>query len=81
MVALYWFLSLVMDGRPRYWVYLGITLGIGLEVKYTIVGLIAGVLGATGVAAVASQIAWILFIIGIILLVIHLATGRRGPVV
>jgi len=43
MVALYWFLSLVMDGRPRYWVYLDITLGIGLEVKYTIVGLIAGI--------------------------------------
>ena len=44
-------------------------------------GLIAGILGATGVAAIASQIAWILFIIGIILLVVHLATGRRGPVV
>jgi uncharacterized membrane protein YtjA (UPF0391 family) len=39
------------------------------------------VLGATGVASIASQIAWILFIVGIILLVIHLATGRRGPVV
>ena len=48
---------------------------------FLIVGLIAGVLGATGVAAIASQIAWILFIVGIILLVIHLATGRRGPVV
>ena len=48
---------------------------------FLVVGLIAGVLGATGVAAIASQIAWILFIIGIILLVIHLATGRRGPVV
>jgi hypothetical protein len=43
MVALYWFLCLVIDGRPRYWVYLGITLGIGLEVKYTIVGLILGI--------------------------------------
>ena len=48
---------------------------------FLIVGVIAAVLGATGVAAVASQIAWILFIVGIILLVIHLATGRRGPVV
>ena len=48
---------------------------------FLIVGLIAGVLGATGVAAIASQIAWILFIVGVILLVIHLATGRRGPVV
>jgi Dolichyl-phosphate-mannose-protein mannosyltransferase len=42
MVALYWFLCLVIDARPRYWTYLGITLGIGLEVKYTIVGLILG---------------------------------------
>jgi hypothetical protein len=43
MVALYWFLCLVIDRRPRYWIYMGITLGIGLEVKYTIVGLIAGI--------------------------------------
>jgi hypothetical protein len=43
MVALYWLLSLVIDRRPRYWIYLGITLGIGLEVKYIIVGLIAGI--------------------------------------
>jgi Dolichyl-phosphate-mannose-protein mannosyltransferase len=43
MVSLYWFLCLVLDRRPRYWIYLGITLGIGLEVKYTIVGLILGI--------------------------------------
>ena len=43
MVSMYWFLCLVTDRRPRYWIYLGITLGIGLEVKYTIVGLIAGI--------------------------------------
>jgi dolichyl-phosphate-mannose-protein mannosyltransferase len=43
MVALYWFLCLVTDRRPRYWIYLGITLGIGLEVKYTIAGLIVGI--------------------------------------
>jgi hypothetical protein len=43
MVSLYWFLRLVIDRRPRYWIYLGVTLGIGLEVKYTIVGLIAGI--------------------------------------
>ena len=43
MLAFYWFLGLVIDGRPRYWLYLGVTLGIGLEVKYTIVGLIAGI--------------------------------------
>jgi 4-amino-4-deoxy-L-arabinose transferase-like glycosyltransferase len=43
MVALYWFLCLVINRRPRYWIYLGVTLGTGLEVKYTIVGLIAGI--------------------------------------
>lgn len=43
MVAMYWLLCLVTDRQPRYWIYLGITLGIGLEVKYTIVGLIAGI--------------------------------------
>ena len=43
MVALYWFLCLATDRRPRYWIYLGITLGIGLEVKFTIVGLILGI--------------------------------------
>jgi hypothetical protein len=43
MLALYWLLCLVIDGRPRYWVYLGLTLGIGLEVKFTIIGLVVGI--------------------------------------
>src|SRR5207253_9665965 len=43
MVSLYWLVCLVTDRRPRDWIYLGITLGIGLEVKYTIIGLIAGI--------------------------------------
>ncbi len=46
MVSLYWFLCLVTVRRPRYWIYLGITLGIGLEVKYTIVGLVVGINGS-----------------------------------
>ena len=32
--------------------------------------------GPVGVAAVASQISWVLFLVGIILLVVHLTTGR-----
>lgn len=48
---------------------------------FLIVGLIAGALGLFGVAAVASQIAWILFLIGIILVVIHLVTGRAPPAI
>ncbi len=46
---------------------------------FLIVGLIAGALGLAGVAAVASQIAWVLFLIGIVLLVVHLARGRTPP--
>jgi uncharacterized membrane protein YtjA (UPF0391 family) len=44
---------------------------------FLVVGLIASILGATGVAAVASQIAWVLFVIGIILLIVHIISGRR----
>ena len=44
---------------------------------FLIVGLIAGALGLSGVAAVASQIAWVLFLIGIVLLVVHMVRGRR----
>jgi uncharacterized membrane protein YtjA (UPF0391 family) len=47
---------------------------------FLIVGAIAGALGASGVAAVASQIAWVLFVVGIVLLLIHLVTGRRTVV-
>jgi uncharacterized membrane protein YtjA (UPF0391 family) len=47
---------------------------------FLIVGLIAGALGIYGVAAVASQIAWVLFLIGIVLLVVHLASGRTRPI-
>ena len=46
---------------------------------FLIVGLIAGALGVTGVAAVASQIAWVLFLIGVVLIVVHLVSGRRTP--
>jgi hypothetical protein len=46
VVALYWFLCVVVDGRRRYWILLGVTLGAGLEVKYTIAGLVAGVAAA-----------------------------------
>jgi uncharacterized membrane protein YtjA (UPF0391 family) len=44
---------------------------------FLVLGLVASLLGAYGVAAVASQIAWVLFVIGIVLLIVHLITGRR----
>jgi hypothetical protein len=43
MIAFYCFLCLVLEHRPRYWIYLGLSLGIGLEVKYTIAGLVAAI--------------------------------------
>ena len=46
---------------------------------FLVIGLIAGALGLFGVAAVATQISWILFLIGIILLVIHLVRGHAPP--
>jgi len=46
---------------------------------FLLVGLVAGALGLFGVAALASQIAWILFLIGVVMLVVHLVmSGRPG---
>jgi uncharacterized membrane protein YtjA (UPF0391 family) len=47
---------------------------------FLVVGLIAGVLNLAGVSTVAVQISWVLFVIGILLLVIHLITGRTARV-
>ena len=44
---------------------------------FLVVGLIAGVLNFAGVSAVAVQISWVLFVIGVVLLAIHVITGRR----
>jgi uncharacterized membrane protein YtjA (UPF0391 family) len=52
---------------------------LSLSLTFLIVGLVAGLLGLYGVAAVASQIAWALFLVGIVLLVVHLARARRLP--
>jgi uncharacterized membrane protein YtjA (UPF0391 family) len=42
-------------------------------------GIIVGTLNWVGMAAIAAQIAWVLFVIGIVLLVIHLISGRTAP--
>lgn len=47
---------------------------------FLVVGLLAGVLNMAGVAAIATQISWILFLIGIVLLAIHLVKGRPARV-
>jgi uncharacterized membrane protein YtjA (UPF0391 family) len=43
---------------------------------FLVVGLIAGALTLAGISTLAVQISWILFLIGIVLLVIHLISGR-----
>jgi uncharacterized membrane protein YtjA (UPF0391 family) len=47
---------------------------------FLVVGLIAGALNLAGVSAIAVQISWILFVIGVVLVVIHLVTGRSTRV-
>ena len=47
---------------------------------FLVVGLIAGALGLFGVAAMATHIAWVLFLIGIVLIVVHLVAGRGDRV-
>ncbi len=44
---------------------------------FLIVGLVAGALGLFGIAAIAGQIAWVLFLIGIVLIVVHMISGHR----
>ena len=43
---------------------------------FMVVGVIAGALNLAGVSAVAVQISWILFLIGIILVAVHLFSRR-----
>lgn len=47
---------------------------------FLVAGLIAGVMNLAGVSTVAVQISWMLFVIGIVLFVIHLITGRAARV-
>ncbi|HLZ32796.1 MAG TPA: DUF1328 family protein [Nitrospira sp.] len=41
---------------------------------FMLVGLVAGALNLAGVSTVAVQISWILFLIGIVLVAVHLVT-------
>jgi uncharacterized membrane protein YtjA (UPF0391 family) len=47
---------------------------------FLVVGVIAGALNMAGVAAVAVQISWVLFLIGIVLVAIHVIMGRSARV-
>jgi len=47
---------------------------------FLVVGLIAGALNLAGVSTVAVQISWVLFLIGVVLVAIHVITGRTARV-
>ena len=47
LAALWLLVRIVRTGDPRLWPILGVVLGVGLETKYTVVALIAGVVVAT----------------------------------
>ena len=47
---------------------------------FLLVGLVAAALGLSGVAAISTQVAYVLFIIGIVLVAIHLFRGGTPPV-
>ena len=46
---------------------------------FLVVGLIAGALNFLGVAAVTVQVSWILFLIGMVLVAVHLFSKRPTP--
>ncbi|PYN28965.1 MAG: DUF1328 domain-containing protein [Candidatus Rokuibacteriota bacterium] len=45
---------------------------------FLVVGLVAGALGLFGIAAIAGQIAGVLFLTGVVLIVVHMISGRRA---
>lgn len=51
----------------------------GWALLFLIVGIIAGVLGLSGIAGTATNIAWILFVVGLVIGLVLLVTGRRPP--
>lgn len=78
MIALYLFLSLVIAPRARTWLLLGLTLGIGLEIKETILTLIAGIAIAVLVTpslrrALRTKYPWLGALIAIVIWLPNLA--------
>ena len=51
---------------------------IGWAATFLIIAIIAGVFGFSGIAGTATNIAWILFVVGLVLAVVFMLTGR-GP--
>ena len=52
---------------------------LNYAILFFILALVAGALGFFGLAAIASQIAWVLLIVAVVLMVVHILTGRSPP--
>jgi len=48
-------------------------------IVFLILALVAGLLGMYRTEIIASQVAWILFVVFIVLFLVSLVFGRRGP--
>ena len=48
-------------------------------IVFFVLALLSAAFGYFGLAAVASQIAWVLLLIAVVLLVVHMLTGRKPP--
>lgn len=52
---------------------------IGWAITFFIIGIVAALLGLTGIANLSINIGVILIFVAIVLVVIHVLTGRRVP--
>jgi uncharacterized membrane protein YtjA (UPF0391 family) len=50
---------------------------INWAATFLIIAIIAGLFGFSGIVGTATNIAWILFVVGIVLALVFMVTGRR----
>lgn len=48
-------------------------------VIFLVIAIVAALFGFSGIAGTATNIAWILFVVGLILAIVFMVMGRRGP--
>lgn len=53
---------------------------INWAATFLVIAIIAAIFGFSGIAGTATNIAWILFVVGLILAVVFMITGRKPHV-
>ncbi|MGE5319020.1 MAG: DUF1328 domain-containing protein [Hyphomicrobiaceae bacterium] len=53
----------------------------GWAITFLVVAIVAGIFGFAGVAGTVNWIAKILFVVGLVMFLVMLASGRRPPTV